>query len=381
MEEIFNLDSIDLNQLPDDTALLSSSIPTSNPYWKIPTASLLEFLSLASQFSWKSGRDLTSKSVLLSTSEDGQSLELRATDFDSYLLYSIPLETPAPKASFIFQTSSLIKILKLSSKTTVIAWEPNSEGVNIPSILFSSQWVELSPLSLNSSSFLCLDPIQPSLGNLDLSSIPKFSSIASSATLPKDRLIHIHPTLTEVSYLWSTLQSPSTSPISFDLSSRETLLLKYLDSKPSISLTTSDIPRIVLSDSHITLWLIYRKPDPDESFPITPPSFSLTIDPSSILRLCQLSEVFPTSSGLLSFQFSNSEFSIIFSTSTKSTTFSIPYTQVGDSIPNLNPSVFQSKILKILLKPIQSSPIQLSWTEEHLYLSSPTFSVVSSWES
>ena len=368
-QDIFDLNDVDLDQIADSQDSnegIIEAIPTDDPYWQIPSSELAIFLQLASLFSWRSGRDLTSKSVSLTTSTDKAFLECRATDFDTYLLYKIPLtgQKPIPQC-LIFPTSTLVKLVKLCPKHLVI-----KQGQGSPSSLILGQWVEIEPIILDPSLYINTDPIQPK-GQFE---VPKLLSslipIASSAVVPKDRNLQFFTEALQCTYLWSTIQVESPTPVSFILSARESNLLKALSSDTiQLGITESDLPRLSLSTERSTLLLIHRKPEN----PITQfnfPEFYIEIDPSILHSLVQLSETLPSSSGLLQFQYTETDGMIITYCSKLSNT---PYTvscNTHGKPTALDPSMLQTKILKQLLKPLGNKPIKLSWDSTTLFVQS-----------
>ena len=92
MDPISDIDAFNLDQfvLDSSTDLGSSGedlVPDGCQYLSVQTQPLSKFLSLASQFGWRSSKDFIPKSVLLDP--DGTDIVCRATDFDSYLTQSI----------------------------------------------------------------------------------------------------------------------------------------------------------------------------------------------------------------------------------------------------------------------------------------------------
>lgn len=368
-QDIFNLDDVDLDQIADtsdsDDGIIEA-IPTDDPYWKISSSELAIFLQLASLFSWRSGRDLTSKSVSLTTSADKAYLECRATDFDTYLLYRIPLIGQNPiKQGIIFQTSTLVKLIKLSPKHLVI-----KQGQGSPSSLILGQWVEIEPIILDPSLYINSDTVQVK-GTFKIPKLlTSLISITSSAVVPKDRNLQFYTDALQCTYLWSTLQINAETPIPFILSSRESTLLKSLVSDNiQVGITESDIPRLSFSTDRVSLLLIHRTPEsPINQFDL--PEFDVEVDPSTLHSLVQLSETLPSSSGLLQFQYTQSDGMVItYCSKLSNTNYSVSCNIHGKPV-NLVPSMLQTKILKQLLKPMDNKSIKLSWNESTLFIQS-----------
>ena len=377
MDDIFNLSEVDIDQLPavGDVAVSGEvvAIPTTDPYWQIPTPVLSTFLQLASLFSWRSGRDLTSKSVSLTLSEDRTTLECRATDFDTFLLHKIPLtgQTPIP-GNLIFPTQTLLKLTKLCPKTLVI-----KQGEGSPSALIMGQWVEIEPIILDPSLYVNTDPVTQS-GSLSFDGITSLIPIASSAVVPKDRNISFYSSSIQCTYLWSTIQVKASSPLQFILSSREATLLKSLSGDVQVGVTQSDLPRLSLSTPSTTILVIYRKPEAEEST-INIPPFHLEIDPAILHSLVQLSETLPSSSGLLQLQYTDS-LVITYCSKLSNTQYSVSSNLQGQPTV-LEAESIQTKILKQLLKPLGNRTIKMSWDTTTLYLSSDQATVSIQFES
>lgn len=366
---LFNFNDDDMSQAEEVQDMLDSSVekvPTEDPYWILPSSELSSFLQLASLFSWRSGRDLTSKSVSLTTSSDKFYVECRATDFDNYLLYRIPItvEKPIPQC-LIFPTATLLKIIKLCPKTFII-----KQGEGSPCALILGQWVELESLILDPSLYLNNDPIQTQGQFYIPKLLTNLIPIVSSAVIPKDRNLYFYPSTLQCTYLWATLQVNSSTPVPFILSAREASLLKVLSNGIiTVGLTESDLPRLSLSTEQVNLLIIYRKPESSYTS-LDFPDFSLEVDPASLYSLVQLSETLPSSSGILQFQYNQSEGMIItYCSKLSNTVYNIPCNIQGTPT-ELNPSMLQTKILKQLLKPLGNSVIKLSWSTSTLFIQS-----------
>ena len=388
MDDLFDLNSLEMGQdtsdLEDGSGVdmetdLIQAIPTQDPYWKVSTQELVTFLSLASAFGWKSGRDLTSKSVCLKS--EGEILHCYATDFDSYIHYTIPIQTQSPtqaNAVLIFPSSTLLKLVRLCGKYTVIRTDPT------PSLLFTSQWEEIEALNLSPSSFINSDSTQVQ-GEMTFPNLAKRVSILSSAQYPKDRSMIFTPTFIHQTYLWSTFQSSieSTLPFSFELSFRDISLLHFQPgSKVTISLTkNTDLPRIQFSQDNLSVLLLFREP---ENIPtkISALSSQVSVDPSFIEPLTTLSEILPSSSGHLTLAYTQEaglQLTLL-KTSTSPTTYSIPFSQVSEAPQSLPPSKLQAKLLKMAIKTIPSSSVLLSWDSQSFVLQGGDSMVSSLWE-
>lgn len=337
-----------------------------DPYWKIPTSELNSFLTLASLFSWRTGRDLTCKSVCLSLSQDRSYLECRATDFDTHLMFKIPILSTNPiTKTLIIQTSSLLKLVKLSSKELVIRYKDDVSGVMI-----LGQWVDVDTVDIDPSLYKKEDPVMIK-GSF---SIPKVLNtlipLVSSATIPRDRNLSFYSSVLQCTYLWSTLHVSLATPIPFIISSREASLIKNLpSSEVSLGITESDLPRLSFSTDKISLLLIYRKPESDlNSFNI--PDFKVCLDYGILQSLIQLSETLPSSMGLLQFKYNkDSGFIITYCSKLSDTEYPISCDIIGDPI-ELPSSTIQTKTLRQLIKPLCNGLLALSWDLTTLYVQS-----------
>lgn len=358
-DDIFNLNEVDLDQLVDPT----EGIPTNDPYWQIPSQDLSLFLQLASLFSWRTGRDLTSKSVSLEPSPDGSVLECRATDFDTYLTFRIPLTAEVPISNcLIFPTSTLSKLLKLCPKRLVI-----KQGSGSPAALILGQWVEIEPIVLDPSVFMNLDPVTKN-GIITLPNLSNIIPIASSAAIPKDRNLSFYSNAVQCTYLWSILHVPFDTPVPFIVSAREASLLKALQSDNiELGITQSDLPRLSLSTPKATILLIHRKPESSIT-QLDLPNFTVQVDPLVIHTLVQLSETLPSSSGSLQFEYSGQTGLVITYCSKLSNTSYKISCNIEGSPTDLQPSILQTKMLKQLLKPMGNAPFCLSWNNETLFV-------------
>ena len=364
MDDIFDLDSVNLEALSEgEEEVVIEAVPTEEEYWKFPTDALASFLQLASQFSWRSGRDLTSKSVSLSTSEDRTTLVCRATDFDSYLSVKIPLQSSKPiSTTLIFPTSTLIKLVPLSPKSMVMKKD---------AVLIMGQWVGVETTILDPHSFIQEDPVEMS-GNITLPNLSSVIPIANSASVPRDRNIRFYKDSIQSTCLWTELRIPFNSPVSFTLSSRETNLLTKLGKELKVGVTQSDLQRLVFESPTTTLWLLYREPDTQESS-IDTPDWKLQIEHPALSKIVAMSETLPSSSGLLQFQYTN-QFIVTYTSRLSNTPFTLSSVSTGTPT-QLQPSTVQTKILKLYLKPLNSDTLYISWDSTALYLSNSDSSV------
>ena len=371
MEDLFDIDSVDITSLEsteDSTEI--EAVPTEEEYWKFPKDALASFLQLASQFSWRSGRDLTSKSVSLSTSEDRTQLICRATDFDSYLSVKIPLQSPNPiSTTVIFPTSTLLKCIPQCPKTMVLKKD---------AFLVMGQWVGIESIILDPTLFINSDPIDQK-GDIHLPSISSIIPIASSATVPRDRNIRFYTDSIQSTCLWTELRIPFTSPVDFLLSAREATLLKSLGKDLSLGVTHSDIPRLVLQTPTITLWILYREPESKDSAPVLP-DWSIQVEQSSLSQLVSLSESLPSSTGLLQFQYTQEQgFVVTYTSKLSNNPFTLPV-EVNGSPEPLSPSMVQTKILKLYLKSLTEKVLDISWDSSTLFFRIPQCTVALKWE-
>ena len=178
MDDLFNVDQMDTESLDDSQ--VSIPISENEPYWQVETSRISLFLSLSSLFSWRSGTDLTSKSVCLSIGEDPSILLCHSTDFDTYLEFSLPQASTNPiRETLIFPTATFIKLVKLSSKTITIKYSGS------PSVLIMGQWIPIESITVNAS-FVNNDPLSP-IGSYTVPQIADIIPILTSAVIPKDR--------------------------------------------------------------------------------------------------------------------------------------------------------------------------------------------------
>lgn len=365
MDDLFNLDQV-------NTESLDTAVSTEGPYWKVDTSRLSLFLSLSSLFSWRSGTDLTSKSVCLSLSDDSTSLLCRSTDFDTYLEFTIPQTSNNPiKETLIFPTATFIKLVKLSSKTITIMYNGS------PSVLIMGQWIPIESVTV-SSSFTNTDPTN-FIGDYTVPPLSDLIPLLSSAVIPKDRNLLFCDGLVQCTQLWSVLHRKAgelTNP--FILTSREASLLRAISSESQnvkLYKTESDIPRLVVESDMAKLWLIYRKP---ESTPeaLPPQLFSLNVESQVLLNLANLSESLPNSNGTLQFSYSQENgLSITYCSKIGDTVF--PIESVIDGQPDgLSPSTVQTKLLRPLLRAVGSGILRLCWDNTKLYIYSDNTQVL-----
>lgn len=369
MDDLFNLDQVNTESLDDSP--VDVPVSTDDPCWQVETSRLSLFLSLSSLFGWRSGTDLTPKSVCLSVNESGDSLICRSTDFDTYLEFTIPQTSTNPiRETLIFPTATFIKLVKLSSKTLTIKYTGS------PSVLIMGQWIPIESITVNAS-FVNSDPTRL-VGSYTVPLISDIIPILSSAVIPKDRNLLFCDSMVQSTQLWSVLQR-KTVPLSvpFILTSREASLLKAISSETQevkLYLTESDIPRLVIESDIAKLWLIYRKP---ESTPdILPPQlFSLKVEAQILTRLTNLSESLPNSNGNLEFNYTHENgLDITYCSKIGNTVF--PIEAVIEGHPeDLSSSFIQTKLLKPLLKALGSGVLSLSWDTTRIYIYSDTSQV------
>lgn len=368
MDDLFDLESIDISALPSTGMQESQDIPTDQPYLSIPTANLAQFLQLASKFSYKSGLDPVSKSVSLAVSQEKTSVVCRATNFDSYLEMEIPLNNPSQTPitnTLIFYTTTLAKLIKLSPNYLTFAQQDASQ---LPTMLVMGEWVPVEPVTLDPHLFINQDSIVNEQ-SIEPPPLKDIISIASTGVSPKDRMINVTKTGIVLTHLWSAIQLPYTSPISYSLTATEAGIVKVLTANTqslSISLTESDLPRIVFKTPVSKLCLIHRSPEqvPD----ITLPRFSVSFDIPALVQLLRLSENLPSSTGTLQFKYDKGLF-ITFMSKLAQNEFSIYSTCLGN-VEKLESSTLQSKMISLMLKPLVADGLSLTWNETTLFLTS-----------
>lgn len=367
MDDLFDLESIDLSALPSTGIQDSEIIPTDDPYLSIPTSNLAQFLQLASKFSYKSGLDPVSKSVSISVSPEKKSVFCRSTNFDSYLEMEIPLNKPSEtpiQNTLIFYTTTLAKLIKLSPNYLTFS-QKDSE---LPSMLVMGEWIPVEPVTLDAHLFINQDNVVNE-HSIEPPPLKDIISIASTGVSPKDRMINVTKSGVVLTHLWSAIQLPYTSPIAYSLTATEAGIVKVLTSNTqsiTISLTESDLPRIVFKTPTSKLCLIHRNP---EQVPeINLPRFSVSFDVPALVQLLRLSENLPSSTGNLKFKYDKG-LSITFISKLAQNEFSINSTSLGN-IESLSSSTLQSKMISLMLKPLISEGLSLTWDETTLYLSS-----------
>ena len=375
MDDFFSIDTLNTDSFDDS---FSESVASSEaPYWNVETARLSLFLSLSALFSWKSGIDLTSKSVCLSLGQDNSTLICNSTDFDTYLEFSIPIKSDNPiRETLIFQTTTFIKLIKLSSKTLTIKYDGS------PSVLIMGQWIPIESITVNTS-FVNKDPLR-FIGSYITPNISDIIPMLSSASIPKDRNILFCDGMVQTTQLWSVLQRKAPYlEYPFILTSREATILKSISSdtqEVKIYITESDIPRIVVETSIAKLWFIHRKP---ESIPSLLPNqnFSLEVESQILVRLTNLSESLPNSNGYLEFTYTKENgLSITYCSKIGDTVFPIESTVDGEA-ETLSESFIQTKLLKPLLKTLGNGVLNLSWDRKGLYIYSENTRVFIPFES
>lgn len=367
MDDLFDLESVDLSALPS-TNQGSLEIPTEDPYLSIPSSHLAQFLQLASKFSYKSGLDPVSKSVSITVSPNKDSVICRATNFDSYLEVEVPLNKPTNtpiEQSLIFYTSTLVKLIKLSPDYLTFSQKDSSQ---LPSMLVMGEWIPVEPVSLDSNLFVNQDPVikdQP----IEPPPLKDIIPIVSAGVSPKDRIISVTRTGVVLTHLWSAIHIPYTSPISYSLTSTEAGIVKVLTSNTqslTISLTESDLPRIVFKTPTSKLCLIHRTP---EQVPeINLPRFSVSFNVNSLIQILRLSEILPSSTGELQFKYDKG-LVITFNSKIRQTPFHIATECLGNVDP-LDTSTIQSKMVSMMLKPLITDGLSLTWSNTTLYLTS-----------
>lgn len=368
MDDLFDLDSVDLSALPSTNTQGSLEIPTEDPYLSIPSSHLAQFLQLASKFSYKSGLDPVSKSVSISVSSSNDSVVCRATNFDSYLEVEIPLNKPSNtpiKQPLIFYTSTLAKLIKLSPSYLTFS---QKEVTQLPNMLVMSEWIPVEPVSLDPNLFINQDPVKKEQ-SIEPPPLKDIIPIVSAGISPKDRSISVTKTGVVLTHLWSAIHIPYTSPISYSLTATEAGIVKTLTSNTqslTVALTESDLPRIVFKTPTSKLCLIHRTP---EQVPeINLPRFSVSFNVNSLIQILRLSEILPSSTGELQFKYDKG-LVITFNSKIKPTPFCIATECLGN-VESLETSTIQAKMVSLMLKPLITEGLSLTWNESTLYLTS-----------
>lgn len=363
------MDNIENNSM-QETLIEQVEVPTDEEYWQFPTDSLSSFLQLASQFNWRSGRDITAKSVSLCTSSDNTKLVCRATDFDSYLEAMIPLNSSRPiTQTLVFPTATLQKCIPQCNKTMVMKKD---------AFLVMGQWVGIESVSIDPNLFINNDQIEQK-GDIHIPSLAAIIPIVSSASVPRDRNIRFYSDSIQTTCLWTELRIPFTSPLQFTLNARQATLLKTLGKDLRIGLTKADIPRIVIQSDEYTLWFLHREPDIGLS-QVTIPEWSIKIDYEILSRIVSLSESHPASTGLLQFAYSDN-LTITYTSKLSNNSFEIPM-ELNGSPSSLSPSMVQTKILKMYLKSLdpKGESLNISWDSSSLFFYSSSCTVMLRWE-
>lgn len=372
-QDLFDTELNMENDIMEGTALdLIESVPTEEEYWQFSSDALSSFLSLASQFGWRSGSDLTSKSVSLTTSEDKEAIIARATDFDSYLEMKIPLTSTRPISStLVFPTTSLQKTIQQCGKVVVMKKD---------SFLFMGKWIGIESVSLDPSSYIQSDSVEYK-GNVSLPILSTLIPIASSASVPRDRNIRFYTDSIQSTCLWTELKIPFESPIPFIFSAREVSLLTKIGKDIKIGITQSDLPRLVFKSSTSTLWILYRSPE-KETNKIEIPDWFIRIEYNQFAKIVSLSDSQSSSSGLLQFQYSKEDqFIVTYTSRLNNASFTLSAESEGE--PDvLEPASIQTKILKMYIKPLTSPTLKISWDKTAFYIANNDSSVIVSlkWE-
>ena len=367
-EDLFDLESVDISALPSTSLQGELEIPTEDPYLSISSSHLSQFLQLASKFSYKSGLDPVSKSVSISVSPSKDSVICRATNFDSYLEVELPLNKPSNTPidhALIFYTSTLMKLIKLSDDFITFS---QKDSTQLPAILVMGEWVPVEPVTLDPNLFINQDPVVNEQG-VEPPPLKDLISIASSGVSPKNRMISVTKTGIVLTHLFSVIQLPYTSPITYSLTSTEAGIVKALTANAqslTISLTESDLPRLVFKTPLAKLCLIHRVPEqvPESDLP----RFSVSFNVSALTQILRLSENLPSSTGNIQFKYDNGLF-ITFLSKLAQTQFPIQTECLGNVVP-LNSSTIQSKVLAMMFKPLVSEGLSLTWNNTTLYLTS-----------
>ena len=351
--------------------LVEYDIPKDTPYLVFNSSSFCSFLQLASQFGWKSGRDLTSKSVSITVDDDGKNIICRATDFDSYLEVRIPQKSENPiMGTVVYPTATLSKIIPLCGKKDIVMKEDG--------ILIRGQWVAIEPLVLNVSLFINKDAVDMK-GDINIPNLTNLVPIISSAIVPRDKDIQIFKTCIQATCLWSVLRIPYESPLSFLLNAKEINLIKSF-SKCDIGLTISDIPRLVFRTNGSELRLLYRQVNEDNRTIFTP-EWNISFDFEALSDIITLSDNVPASSGILRFSYDKDKNSLVIVLVSKleDTVYKIPSTSYGD-VRGLKSSTIQTKTIKPFLKALATDKLSISWDDNLFYLSNGQITVSTRWE-
>lgn len=357
--DIFNL-NFDLEQTQPDSGC-GDDVFTEDPYWKVDSVQLRQFLQLASSFTWRVGRDLTSKSVSIGYNEGN--LICRATDFDSYLEYKIQNLSDKPILNtLIFPTATLLKV---ASITSFFILKQSTEGIFI---LLFGKWIPLESVDLDSSQYINEDPIEEHGCFTIPDNMSQLYQISSSAMIPKDRNIVFTPNLIQSTLLWSVIQLSidSTLSLSWVLTSREALLLKAFKTSVSVGVTKSDLPRIVLSSPTCKLYFIHRIPE-SNVIDIILPDNGIRVMKSGINDLVAMSDNLPNSLGKLLFKYDN-HLMITYCSKICDTEYTIPSTAITTSPASLKEAAIQCTMLKQVMKVFSSSILSLYWDDSSLYL-------------
>lgn len=371
MDELFELEQ-ELNETNEEEEI----IQTDNPFFSIPTKPFIKFLQVATKFAWRTGRDLTSKSVTLTLDDNKENVICRATDFDNYFSLSIPVlktSNQSLKEPLILNTQNLIKFIRLCKNS--ITFMRGLDGSN-PHILVCGQWVQVEPIETESSIYINNDIIGDKY-NTTLPVLANLISVVSSGTNPKDRVINFTNKGIYLSHFWSMINVEYESPIDFTLTEREASILRFMtngdkDRDITIFKTNSDLARIGFMTPTATFLIIHRTPENVKDIKFDT-KFSIEVETSLLNKIVKISEDIPTSSNKLGFKYNNG-FSIIVKSTLSSISYPIPVLKHG-VIPELETSIIQTSTVANLLKPITEDVVNITWNENKLYISSPSVKI------
>lgn len=367
MDPMSDIDAFNLDQfvLDSGTDLGSSSedlVPEGCEYMSIQTQPLGKFLSLASQFGWRSSKDLVPKSVLLDP--DGEDIVCRATDFDSYLTQTISNLSKLPmKDSIAFPTSLLLRLVKLCPSHLILARIESRVKA-----LVMGQWVEIEPLVLDPSSFVLVGNVVKK-GDAILPMMDKLSSIAASGKLPMDRKLTVMKDAVLAKSYFSSVRVSAKSPMEFVINNARTAtMLSKLGDKLHLSVVEGDITRLQFSSDSQSLSILMEDPLENVEDNSSVPRF-MSINISVLHQLLALSTILPTSSGMLLFESDTVHpLMITYCSRLSNTTFPIKVDMLHTP-SKLTPSTIQTSVLVSMIKPLSGDKVDVGWDDTRLYLS------------
>lgn len=125
LDEALNFEELDNLDLSDVVNVGEVNTTIEAPHIKLNTKTFREALSSIGVVSSLSGRDVISRSLLFKC--EGDKVNIYATDFDTYLRWTIENETKenSYQGSFIIPYDILMKLMKAVPSVTVISFEDN----------------------------------------------------------------------------------------------------------------------------------------------------------------------------------------------------------------------------------------------------------------